>query len=197
MCTVISKPHGRQVGHVSNVKIPVQESCTQPGNLIMTQVRSRVFYNSLVSKKNIESLLAKGNKQKALRQGHRKQGKTLNDVTRVKSIMNKGTVKCKNTNVDTTAMSPSVVQHQHVGGNSKRGSENSIAPVQTEQIGSGLLTVTPQKTGFKSITMVLILVTLAIILILTLVLLIRGVILTPKSLKRFYYVTLMGVMKSS
>ena len=111
----------------------------------MTQIRSRLFYNSLVSKKNIESLLAKGNKQKALTtQGHRKQGKTLNDATRVKSIMNKGAVKCKNTNVDTTTMSPSVVQHQHVGGNSKRGSENPVAPVQTEQIESCPLTVTPK-----------------------------------------------------
>ena len=59
--------------------------------------------------------------------------------------MNKGAVKCKNTNVGTTAMFPSVVEHKPVGGNSKRGSENSVAPVKTEQIGSCPLTVTPDK----------------------------------------------------
>ena len=113
-------------------------------------IRTRLFYNSEVNKKNIESLLARGNKMRSLQHGKKAYGKRI-ETGNATSLKCAHSVTSKNKHNAIThaniVVSPIVTECVQEMGSKVRGSKNSVAPVQNHQKCGGLITANLNTKG--------------------------------------------------
>ena len=138
----------REVSYSQIVKVCNQDQLGKSEKQC-SDVCTRLVYNSKVSRRNVESLLAKANTVKSLKHGTVPHGKKtkIDGVTRVKCALG-ATSKNHNQTVtrkiDTTvpSMATNYVQE---GGKKNKGSENFVAPVTNNHVRGSPITV-PCKT---------------------------------------------------
>ena len=127
----------------------MKEVCTQDqikDQITQCQdVRTRLFFNSEVSKRNVESLLARGNKRRSLQHGKKVHGKrfetSTTDLKCVHSITSKNEHKViSHANIVVSRVVKKCVQKRD---SKVRGSENSVAPVKNHQECGGVITANP------------------------------------------------------
>ena len=131
----------------------VREVCTRDQTKDQTtqskDVRTRLFYNSQVSKRNVESLLARGNKRRSLQYGKKVHGKrfetSTTDLKCVHNITSKNAHKV--TSYADIVVSPVVKNCVQKRDGKVRGSENSVALVQNHQECGGVITANPNTKG--------------------------------------------------
>ena len=127
----------------------VREACTREHTKDQTiqckEVRMRLFYNSQVSKRNVESLLARGNKRRSLQHGKKVHGNrfetSTTDLKCVKNINSKTAHKVRS-HAD-IVVSPVLQKYVQKRDGKVRRSENSVAPVQNHQECGGVITPNP------------------------------------------------------
>ena len=131
----------------------VKEVCTREQTKDQTiqckDVRTRLFYNSQVSKRNVESLLARGNKRRSLQHGKKVHGKRFETSTTdpkcVQNITSKNAHKViSHADIVVSPVLKKCVQKRD---GKVRGSENSVAPVQNHQECGGAITANPNTKG--------------------------------------------------
>ena len=125
---VAMKPGGGEVSYSEVVKVCTQDQLKKTGNQ-RPAVHTRLFFNSKVSKKNVESLLAKGNKMKSLKHGTEPRGKRIKTggVTRPKCAHSVTSENYKQnvTSHDNTAVS-SIIANRVQEGDSKAGGPKTL-----------------------------------------------------------------------
>ena len=143
----------REVSYSQVVKVCNQDQLEKTDKQC-SDVCTRLFYNSKVSRRNVESLLAKGNKVKSLKHGTVPYGKRtkIGGVTKPKcahGVTSKNYNQTVTPKIHTTVPSMATNRVQE-GGSINRGSENFVAPVTNNHVHGSPITAGCKTKGDAS-----------------------------------------------